>query len=345
MPYDIYEPRFMVEALAQLHTPRRFLTDTFFRNTVTHVTKTVELDIYKGKRRVAAYVSPLHEGKVVEREGWETVDVKPAYIKEKTPLRVQDVMSRSFGENIYSPTTPEQRMVQMIASDMAMLEERILRREELMASQALIDGKVIVRGEGLDHLVDYGYESGKHKKTLSGTSCWDNGGDPMRDIDDWRREIVQRCGIPATHCITGSKVAWAIINNEEVAKRLDNRRYVMGQIAPSNQSDSISYYGDLLLPSGVVSLYSYDEWYTDPVTGDDIPLIPDDVVLIGSTNARSAFHYGLIQNMFGLSAVPRFPHSWIEDDGSARFLQLESAPMPNLYQVDAFIVARVLANP
>jgi len=72
--------------------------------------------------------------------------------------------------------------------------------------------------------------------------------------------------------------------------------------------------------------------------------MPDDKVLLGSTNARCEFHYGLIQNMHSLTASTRFPMSWTEPNGSARWVQLETAPMPNIYQVDAFTIASVLGN-
>jgi len=164
----------------------------------------------------------------------------------------------------------------------------------------------------------------------------------MRDLDTWRRDTLQRCGIAPDVCVVGSEVAWAIMDNPKVKERLNILHYTMGHIAPGSLPEGISYYGDLMLPSGIVKLYSYDEWYTDPTTGDDVPLMAGNKVLLGSTNARAEFNYGLIQNLKALRALPRFPLSWEEDDGSARFVQLESAPMPNLYQVDAFTVATVL---
>jgi hypothetical protein len=91
-----------------------------------------------------------------------------------------------------------------------------------------------------------------------------------------------------------------------------------------------------------VELLSYDEWHTDPISGELIPLMPPDKVLLGSTEARCSFHYGMIQNMNHLGAASRFPFSWMSLNGAARFVQLECAPMPNLFQPDAFFVASVL---
>ncbi|MCL1947282.1 MAG: major capsid protein [Chitinivibrionia bacterium] len=318
---NLYEPRTMLAGLRQVMPPRRFFHNTFFKKVVTHTTPTVEFDLFKGSRRIAAYVNPVKDGVVVEREGYETKITRPAYIKEKVATRPSDTATRAFGENIYNASTPDRRAAQLLGEDLAMLDERIMRREEQMCAEALITGKVIVKGDGWDAQVDFGYTAGDNIKVLSGSDTWDNPDNKniLETLDEWRREIIKRCGIIPTHCVVGNKVAWAIIQNKEVREVLDNARMRFGEIAPSAGPDGISNYGPLYLPSGVVNLISYEEYYTDPDSGESLPLMPEDKVLLGSSNARCAFHYGMIQNMNFLGASPRFPFSWQEKDGSARW--------------------------
>jgi hypothetical protein len=340
---SIYQPRMMLAALKQVAIPKRFFHNTFFGTTLLHNTKTVELDVRKGKRRVAVYVNPILKGKVVERDPFETKETRPAYVKEMTALRSQDTTERVIGENIYDALDPARRAAQILGEDLAMLDERLTRLEEKMCAEALLTGKVIVKGDGWNDQVDFGYEMDKHIRVLSGTAKWDDeNADPMKDLDEWRLDIMKRCGISPDVCVIGNDVYWAILNNAKVKERLDNNRIRLGIITAESQPEGISYCGDLLLPTGPVSLYTYNEWSTNPITGEDEPLMPNNKVLLGSTRARATFNYGLIQNLKALRPLPRFPWSWEEDDGSARFVQLESAPMPNLYQVDAFTVATVL---
>jgi hypothetical protein len=341
---DLYTPQKMTAALQQILPPKRFFRSTFFSRNVLHETPSISFDLYKGSRPIAAFVNPIDNGVVVERGGYSTKETKPAYVKEMRALRPADTQVRLIGEIPFQPKTPRERASAILGQDLMELEIRLQRLEEKMCADALLTGKIIVNGKGWNAQVDFGYVAGENKIVLSGTSAWSDteNSDPMKDIDEWRRMIVKRCGIQPTHCIVSNDVAWAIINNKKVKERLDNTRYRMGQIAPANMPEGISYYGDLLLPSGMVELYSYDEWYTDPETSADIPLMPSGKVLLGSTQARCEFHYGLIQNLNSLQALPRFPFSWTENNGSARFVQLESAPMPNIFQVDAFIVADVM---
>ncbi|EPG5002534.1 major capsid protein [Klebsiella oxytoca] len=343
---DIYQPRMLAAALSQIPRPRRFLLNTFFGNVKTHVTETVDLDIRKGKRTVAAMVHPLHNGKVVERGGFATNTVKPGYTKELIPMRPGDTVTRSFGEDYSQPLTPVQRAARLLGEDLTTLDDRLARREEVMAGQALVQGRVHVLGEGLDHVVDFGYETGKHKIVLTGGSCWDTPtGDPMRDLDNWSRAAVARCGLKPNVAIMGKDVVWSLLDNELIKERLDIRNFFVGQMGPvqgfNEEEDGVIWHGRLA-PSNI-DLYSYDELWFNPETGQDEPIIPDDAILLGSTRAGCLMQYGMIQNMFALDAMPRFPHSWVENNGAARWLQLESAPMPNLYQVDAFTVAHVLS--
>jgi hypothetical protein len=344
MEIDIYKPRMMLMALKQMAPVKRFFLNTFFRNVVTHTTEKVELDIYKGTRRLAAYVNPIKDGKIVEREGFETFETRPAYIKERTALRVSDTRTRSIGENIYNASTPEERAAQILGEDLAMLEERVARREEQMCAEAITTGKVVVKGDGWDALVDFGYKVGENIKSLTGAgSAWNSvKSDPMKNLDDWRLEISRRCGISPNYCIVGRKVAWAILRNKTITDQLDKINMMVGRLAPAALPNGISYIGELYLPTGNVQIYSYDEVYNHPATGEVTPLVPDDMVILGSDQARCQMNYGLIQNLHSLQAVPRFPLVWTEPNGSARFVQLESAPMPNIYQVDAFTVAHVI---
>lgn len=337
----LLDPRIMLKALRQHAAPRRFFQKTFFGRIQTHVTKSVDIDIQKVKRRLAAFTNPKASATVVERDGFETKTVSPAYLKEKVPTRIDDLLSRQMGQNIYDPIHPAERAADLLGEDMQMLDDRFNRTEEYSCVKSLLNGKLEIKGKGVNDVVDFGYIPGEHTMALSGNDGWNKAtGDPMKDLDDWRIMINQRCGLIPTHCIIGREVYWAIINNELVNKRLDNRRVELGTIKPTDLPEGVRYLGTLN-PS-MLDLYAYDEWYTDPVTGKDEPLIPDDVVLLGNPAARCAMHYGLIQNLKHPAPVPRFPSVWQEEDGSARWLQLESAPLPCIAQPDAFFVAHVL---
>ncbi|MCD8139317.1 MAG: major capsid protein [Planctomycetaceae bacterium] len=337
----LFNPRTMMAALRQASIPKRFLQQTFFANVETFATEEVGIDIEKTQRCIAGFTAPDNTGNVVDRKGYFTVSTKPSYIKEMMPTRVADLLKRLAGETIYDELTPMARAAKLLGKDLAQLEERIIRREEVMCAEALFTGKLHIVGPGINRTIDFGYEDDIHKKVLSGSSMWDAGGDPLEDVELWRSEIIERCGISPTHAICGRKVVRAIRNNPKVQEKLDNRRFEMGLIQTKDLGNGVRYIGTF--NDSMLDLYAYDEWYVDPADKKSKPMVPEDTILLASTEARTRMNYGLIQNLNGLSATTRFPWTWQEQDGRARFVQLESAPLPNLIQADAFQVARVVA--
>ncbi len=338
---NLYEPRNMQAALLQKPAPKRFLLDTFFKNQVTFTTDVVDVDVEKTKRCMAGFTAPDNSANIVERSGYYTYSTRPGYIKEMRATRVADLLKRAIGTTIYEQQNLQARAAAILAQDLQQLDERIVRREEQMCSEALYTGKVVIQGPGLNHTVDFGYEAGEHILALTGSSCWNHpDSDPMFDMDDWKIRILRRCGIAPTHAIFGTDVYKAVINNPKVKERLDIRRMELGEITVK-QVGNCRYFGTLL-PS-MLECYAYDEWYVDPVTGQEKPMVPPDTVLLASTEARTAMNYGLIQNLYSLTAATRFPMTWVEPDGRARYVQLESAPLPNIIQADAFLVAHVIS--
>lgn len=337
---DIYEPRRMIRNLEINPAEQQFLRKTFFREEVYHETDYVEFDIEVSKRRIASYVHPSADAKPVERRGFKTKAVEPAYTKEMKTLTASDLKKRIPGEDPYHPLSVRDREAYIVGKDNRELDSRINRLEEVMCAEALLTGKVVVKGEGFDEEVDFGYKPGAHIKVLSGTSVWNNpDSDPLFEMKRFKSEINQRCGKRPTMMIVGSKVAEVLISHPKIKEMLNILNYKMGEAAPKELPEGVDFIGKFM-PSGL-EVYTYEEWY---IGQDDIerPVIPEDVVLIGTPEAECSMHYGLIENMECLTATRRFPWSWKKDNRSHRIMQMESAPMPCIKNPNAFIVAHVL---
>ena len=63
---NIYDTNALVQVVSNLKVAQTFLLDTFFPNVVASDTEYVSIDVDIGKRRMAPFVSPLVEGKLVE---------------------------------------------------------------------------------------------------------------------------------------------------------------------------------------------------------------------------------------------------------------------------------------
>lgn len=351
---DIFDTRTMLDAVDQMKRPGRFLRDMFFPGFRQFDTEAVDVDIVKGKRRLAPFVSPLAEGKVVERLGFSTSTIKPGYIKPKMPTTAADLLKRQPGEVLYSGgMTVEQRAQTQLGKDLAELMDQIDRREEWMAAQALNAGAIVmkIKGETADKSVtlDFAMDA-THKVTLSGTDLWSDttNSDPIADLTTWAQRCRKDSGISPTTVVMGSDACAAFIKHPAVQKVMDMRAVDMGQINPQQLPDGVSYVGRVKAPGLFVDVYSYDEWYIDEDTATEGPMVPANKVWMGSTRTANAKLNAVIQDVEAIeggvaAAVRRFPKSWVTKDPSVRWLMVQSAPLVAMLQPDAFVSAQVLA--
>ena len=343
MAIDIFNTRTMLAALEQMKRPKKFLLDTFFRETVTSDTKSVDIDIVKGKRRLAAFVNPVIAGKPVEKRGYSTNTYAPPYIKPKMITTAAELLDRLPGEILYAGAmSPQDRAMIQLGKNLAELDEMITRREEWMAAQVLQTGSVSVVGEGVNDVVSFGM-SGTHIITLTGDDLWSaSTGTPMDDLRTWKRLVTKDSGLSPDTIVMGTAAVDAFLKHADVRNALDNRRIQLGQIDPTVFSAlGVTYYGRLNEIGA--DLYSYEEYYYDEDTSADVAMVDTKKVIMGSTQAYTRRQYGAIRDLEATASVPRFPKSWISKDPSGRIVQVQSAPLPSLHQSDAFLCAKVLS--
>lgn len=342
---DLFETRTMLSILDQRVPPRTFLRDTFFSNVVTSIAKHVDIDVIKHKRRLAPFVSPKMEGKVVGREGFKTYTYTPPYIKQKMTTDAADFFKRMPGETIYGPGDgPAQRAAAQLGRDLLTLEEMIVRREEWMAAQVLDTGAVTVTGDGIADTIDY-LMSATHKITLTSTALWtDTTGvaNPLNDLRVWKRLISKDSGLSPDIVIMGQDVLEPFLQNTYVKARLvNNFRGDFGTLAPKKLDQGVTWIATF--PELGIEIYTYDEWYLDPTDGTTLtPMVPLNKIWMGARSARCTMHYGAIQDLEAMSPVARFPKSWQTTDPSARWVMLQSAPLPAMHQPDGFLTAQVI---
>jgi len=334
---SMFETRTMLQALEQMFLPKTFLLDTFFKGIQTFNTEHVDIDIVKGKRRLAPFVSPTLQGRVVDRTGFTTRSFKPPYIKEKMPFSGADILKRQAGDTIYEAgASPSERAQQQLGKDLIELDGMITRREEWMAAQILFSGKVRCIGEGIDVTVDF-LRDANLTVTLTDLFWADDDGVPLTNLRAWKQLVGKLSGVVPDAAVLGESVIGPFLANAEVQKFLDKTKIALGQINPKDLPQGATYWGYI---EGL-DIFTYDEWYLDDA-GDLQPMVPAKKVLLGSTRARCPKMYGAIRDLKAMAAVPRFPKSWEEEDPSVRWIMMQSAPIPATLDTDAFLVAEVV---
>lgn len=337
---SLYDTKTMLEAIENKKPVFTFIRDVFFGDVETIVTEKAEVDIKKGKRKMAPFVAPRIGGVVIEREGFKTDTITTPKIAPKRVITAEDLKKRTLGENVYSNRTPAERAMIMLSNDLIELDEAITRREEWMCTQVLLGNSIDLDLEGATQNIDFGFTN---KVTLSTTKLWSaNTSKPLKDLTDWRKKIVKQSGKNPNICLMSDDVVDAFIDNPDIRELLDIQRLNVGAIEPSYQGDGITFVGKI--PKLGIEIYSYTEFYTDE-NDDTQELIPSGTVILGSRNIGKRIYGAVTQKeksgwaTYEGARVPKYTE---DDKNEVDEIRITSRPLPTPYDLDSWLVAKVL---
>jgi hypothetical protein len=334
-----YEPRTLLEPFLSGPLVHSFLRDTFFTGREYPPTSMVEFDFRRGRRKMAPFVAPLIGGKVMERQGYETRFFRAPRIAPARALRTPDLEARLPGENIYEGRTAADRAAELLAEDSEFLDEAITRREEWMCRQVLVNGGITVTAEnGYQMIIDYTASSANPTglQTLNHyvpAIKWDAAGsDPLADLEAARLATIRDSGIAPNIALLGVNAAKVFIRNPQVATLLDKMRYSIATVEPIIQDEAVVRIGKV--PG--LELYEYVEYFEDDA-GQLFPMLPDNFVMLLSTNQPGKIVYGAFTQLenaktktFVTYQTARIPLVYGDEEDGQLWYRLTSCPLPRI---------------
>lgn len=351
MPINIYDPRVMDQIVQVMPAQGGFFRDTFFTRRVPVIGKKVDVDFFKGKRRISPFVNEKSSAKAVGKLGYKTNTFETPLLKPKDVTTIEDIKVRMMGEPVYGGMTAEERAVQMLSEKLFEFNDMNIRREEWMAATAMLSGVIPVIGEGVNYTIDFGFTN---KEALLGAALWSaTTCDPLGDIDRWVLACQQNGYHTPNVCLMERTAYENFIKRLKEQNILDqySGNFELAKINPSQLSENVIYGGMILKYN--IPIYIYNEWYiddwTDPANPTEKALVPTGTVMLASTNARTTIYYGEIviadetysagfRSIIGEKAA----QTWVTKDPDVRFLALHSRPLTVPQEVDSWFVAKVL---
>ena len=343
---DIYTPQTLAAVVRRIPDAPAFLKDLFFKDTKTFLTESVYFDVVKGKRTVTPWVAKDTTAPLTSRTGYQTTTYTPAQKKEKRGITENDLRVRMAGEQPFAGTiSPEDRAVQLLAQDMKELKDNLVRSQEVMAADILFTGQAHIVGEGINDVVDFGFDN---KETLSGNDRWSqSAANIIGNIIKWKKQCLKESGFQPNTIVMNSETLEVMMSDSKILKLLDNRRTEMGLMEFKQLAEGAVYVGFM---AGQVQchVYTYDAFYIDPVSGDEKQFVEDGKVLVASDNAKFTKLYGAntIIPGEGMDFVTYegeyVTRRLVTRDPDAAFLELQSRPIYVPFDVDSYFVADVL---
>ncbi|MDB4906368.1 MAG: putative capsid protein of prophage [Gemmatimonadetes bacterium] len=339
---DYYSTEYLMGVVGDLKTPPRFMLDRYFTTEVTSDTENIDFDVVDRKRRIAPLVSPLMPGKIMNQTGRTVKTLKPAYTKDK---RIFDGTStpfkRAVGEKIGGTYTPQQRLELAIAAELDDQINLLTRRQEFMAMETMRLGKLTLVGDGYPStLVDFQRDAAL-TITLAGANRWSQANThPLDNLLTWALLSKKKCGAFPTDVTMALDAFQTFIKHPDVSDRwksLNAAQIGTQLVTGTEMSEASTYMGTI----DGFKIFVYADWYVDE---NDVEqdMLPSGWLVMGHPAVEGVRCYGAIKDLKSLRAVPYFAKSWEDEDPSARYLMLQSAPLTAPTRPNASIGVSVL---
>jgi hypothetical protein len=351
MSVGIFDTAVLNRVVETYVQPIDFFLSNFFGGTQVSDVEEIYFDVVTDThRRITPVVSPLVQGKVVEGMGYSTKSFAPAYLKDKRVFTPNKFFNRIAGEKIGGSLTPQQRLQASVAWHLNDQMRMLNRRLEVWAAETIRRGKCKIEGEGYPAVdVDF-LRDASQTITLAGGNVWGtagvitNGVSPLANIEAWSELIFSNSQVVAKTVIM-DLAAWKLLRQDPAfTLLLSNQRRQMGeaniQTGPMLLgTDRTRYMGH----AGDFDFWVYSGRYIDPITGTDTPMLPaNTVILCSPADTEGVQHYGAIKDLkAGLQPRQLFVKSWEEEDPSARYFLMQSAPLLVPYRPNATLCATV----
>lgn len=302
----------------------------FFRKmckTITHKTKSFILDISKKTRYLSPYLRDNEDGKVVARDGYESITFTPPKVGNSRPLTGNDLYVRQPGESIVDISAenanPDIVQSKLLVADLLDLHEYVERREEQQIIEILTTGK-IVTGVGAD--INSTIPSTNIFAAGNADKFDSAGSTPIQYLQKVGREKVSvNGGSVIRKAVFGSDAYNAFLNNQSVKDFLDSRRIDLGSIEPREDQEfpGVIYQGRV----GGIEIYTYDDFYFDEVQKKNFEMMPKDKVILMAGNARFEEHYGAVADgaLGTINKTQIYAWEWVQN--KTRYREVESRPL------------------
>lgn len=350
---NIYDTATLLDVLRVQKDPKPFWLPTFFKNQINFDTDLIMFDqVSTDYRRLAPFVAPNVQGKVMTTEGYSTKSIKAAYVKPKHVVDPDMAFTRRAGEAIGTGSlSPEQRRDAAIAEILQRHRHMHTMTQEWMAASAIINGNVTIEGDGYPKVTVDFQRDASLTTVLTGGALWTatSTATPLTDLYNARATVNNLCGGVVRDVIFGA-TAWAAFSQIQSVKDLLNDQ-VRGSDTNFTKlndgfADSTEYLGTLVgvNGSGLVRMWLNTSQYIDENGTTQFLLDQKSVVGVDGEKLEGVRCFGAIKDKkAGFVPIEMFPKMWEEEDPSVEYVMTQSAPIMVPKQPNASFKIRVVA--
>lgn len=248
----------------------------------------VQIDVQRFGEQIAVVIKRGTGANLNDYTDYTNKEFEPPVYGEGFNARVEELVERMAGVDKYSSAYLEygQKLVSELMLGYEVVDAKITRSVELQAAQILQTGKLdLLEREGGRFLVDF-FPKATHFPTVS--VDWDNAASTkLADLEALAKVVRKDGKVNPNVLIFGEQAINDFVDDDAVQKRADIRRFDdMVRINPMLEASGATRYGSCVIGSYRFEMWTYPEYYEDPETGDLLPYVDADKVIMLSTNTR-----------------------------------------------------------
>lgn len=332
--YDLYSTATLLDVVRVQQPESAYWLDSFFGRTINFTTEEIYFDKVTTQRRLAPFVSPVVQGRVMRKQGYQTLSFRPAYTKPKHIVDPNRQFSRLAGEALGGELSPGARWNAAVAENLREERDAIQRLWNWMAAMAIIDGEVTVAGEDYPtQVVNFGRDASL-TNTLLLTARWGEvDADPLGDVRDMRRLAFSKGGAPISRLTFGldaydlfsaDERVQKLLTGKDVARQSDSTLSALG-----SENAPYEFMGILQGANGQgrLEIYTYNEQYEDENGVTQSIMDSYDVIGTGGSLQGTRCYGAIRDKRAGLAAMSLFPKMWDQEDPSVTYTMTQSAPL------------------
>lgn len=333
---NFYKTSIIREIRSNVERKPNFLRDIFFPNVENTDEEDIILEISKGGNRIAPFVSPVEDGRIMKNKGRNTNIITAPNIAPKYVLTPKDLFERPVGASFQGGDKPAIRQAKKIGKVLKDQETFITNKEELMIGQFLTTGKVTSLDGDHPYELDYKLEN---QDTLETSKKWDTVGvDIFQCIRDYVDEAEANSGEKIDVVILGRRASKNLLSSANVDEKLDKKNKTEAVITVIKKFPGISWLGTL---DSAINIYSYRQDLKDEKE-NKIEILPQNMMIGGPSGGTIIYApviyfakegSGQSDEVFVESRHSRIA---VSENGKQKSISTESRPVLQPFDLDAY---------
>lgn len=349
----VTDTRVLIRTIKKMYPVVTFFKDRYFPDGKVFYSQHVLIEMKKKGRKVAPFVVPVVDGIPMKSEGYRAKQLDAPYIAPKMAITAEDLEKKAFGESPETNRTPADRENEIQAEHMDDLREAIYRRLELMCTQIITTGSVLMKhfstaeDAANDEKYDlkyFQYYDGEFKNKYLFTKDFKSMTAQEKILEFYRiAAILRKRGVRATDIVMTSDVSMLLMTDPEFLEYYDKKRVDTGDIKQEELPEGVAKNGTVNINGVVMTMFTYDCEYED-LDGEVKEFLPAGTIAFLHPNMGETLYAQVtfVKNgTFHSYADKVIPRVVADEKNNLIEVQEFSRPVPYPFDVDSWIVCNI----